>query len=220
MTLSQPDVVHFLNREVIPAWESVGAVPKITIDFGNGHVLRRTLGGNIVMLLILPDGRVVDAYPGVYTAPDLLNEMQASMEMLQQLGMNAPDESYLAWHRRDSDDRSIAERTTLSKAVVQSPVLRALGKKSTTSVDLSKQPIDTQTLRKMLGDDGAEIVKMDSANNVEKVRPAVHRWFAEHQKLPTAMECRDAMYQDILHIPLNDPYLGLAYFAVPGTPTN
>lgn len=168
------------------------------------------------MMLALPDGRVVDAYPGVYTPKDLVSELQQSMRLLRELGMNAPDRAYLDWHRQKVGNHSAAA-TTLSKAVVESPILSALGKKPTVSTDLSKHPISADKLGELLGNNGPDIVEADSRNNVAVVRPAVHRWFAERKSLPRPEECKKAMYEDLLHMPLDDPYLGLAEFAIPGT---
>jgi hypothetical protein len=66
--------VLFANREVAdliadqfePVWVSVRPAPQVTIDFGNGHVLRRTLQGNIASYVCLADGTVVDVLPGIY----------------------------------------------------------------------------------------------------------------------------------------------------------
>lgn len=168
------------------------------------------------MMLVLPDGRVVDAYPGVYTPEDLMAELQQGLRLLRDLGMNAPERAYLDWHRQKAGNAAAAA-TTLSKAAVESPILSALGKKPTVSTDLSKHPISADKLRELLGDNGADIVQTDSRNNVAVARPAVHRWFAERKSLPRPEECKKAMYEELLHIPLDDPYLGLAEFAIPGT---
>lgn len=216
MTLSQPGVIRLLNRDVIPAWQSVGPVPKITIDFGNGRKLQRTLGGNIVMMLVLPDGRVADAYPGIYSAEDLTAEVQRGLEMIRDLGISALDRAYLDWHNSRALGKPVAAMT-LSKAIVESPILKALGKQPQEGPDLSKKPLSAEELRRVLGESANSIVEADSRNNVELIRPAVHRWFAERATLPHPDECKRAMYQDVLHIRLDDPYLGLAEFAVPGT---
>jgi hypothetical protein len=47
-------------------WKSVRPVPKVTIDFGDGRKLERTLTGNSIHYILTPDGEVVDALPGLY----------------------------------------------------------------------------------------------------------------------------------------------------------
>jgi hypothetical protein len=65
---------------------------------------------------------------------------------------------------------------------------------------------------------GREAVEADSLINVRTIRPAVHLWFLGHGAPKQVNEVRDAMYRDLLHVPVNDPYLGLTDVLVPGTP--
>ena len=46
MLLSDPDVIRFVNENFVACWQMVRPVPQVTIDFGDGRRLRRTLGGN------------------------------------------------------------------------------------------------------------------------------------------------------------------------------
>ncbi|MFO0744679.1 MAG: hypothetical protein U1F43_03260 [Myxococcota bacterium] len=66
-TLLYPDpaVRAALHDRFILHWESVRQAPKITIDFGDGKVLTRTVTGNSMHYLLDAKGRVVDALPGV-----------------------------------------------------------------------------------------------------------------------------------------------------------
>jgi hypothetical protein len=65
---------------------------------------------------------------------------------------------------------------------------------------------------------GREAVEADSLVNVRTIRPAVHLWFMAHGAPKQVNEIRDAMYRDLLHVPVDDPYLGLTDALVPGTP--
>jgi len=56
-----------MNANFEPVWESVRSAPLVTIDFGNGHVVRRTLQGNVATYVCGPDGTVYDLLPGIYT---------------------------------------------------------------------------------------------------------------------------------------------------------
>ena len=47
-------------------WKSVRPVPKITIDFGDGRVVERTITGNSIHYVLDADGTVIDAVPGLY----------------------------------------------------------------------------------------------------------------------------------------------------------
>jgi hypothetical protein len=240
VTLSNPEVIQFLSNEVVPYWESVGPVPKVTIELGDGRIIRRTLGGNVVTYLLSSSGDVYDAFPGVYTPQDYLAEIHKTLEAIKN------NSDILSWHKQELASLAKSEemRITLSKAVVESPLLNALGKGRTSQrvakdsatafqdytarlQDISKQAatvpeLRLNVLRNLQSNDPADIgrsaVEIDSANNLKLIRPAVHLLFSSYKKLPTVEQCRDQVYEDILHVPIHDPYLGLADVIVPGSP--
>lgn len=244
----------------MPCWESVRPVPKVTIDFGDGRVMKRTLTGNTVMYVCRPDGRVVDALPGVYTPDDFLAEVRKAMYMLRKSDGKSTGASLQQWHREQVTNAIKAEvmRTTMSKAVVESPLLNALGLRQRVKYvqgkvevpanavvdaktafvavsaridDVSKQPSTAELLRARYArvppdkqptpeQFGKMVVEMDSRTNVQLVRPAVHLLFSTYDRAQTTRECRDDVYKHILHVPIDDPNLGLADALVPGTPRN
>lgn len=320
MLLSDPDTAKLLNTQFVPCWDTVRPVPQVTIDFGNGRTLKRTLAGNTVISICAPDGRVLDAYPGVYTPAAFRGEITQTLMLLQKLtdGPAAPQEreAMLAdWHREQfvRGIRAEGARTTLSKAFVESPLLAALGVpparaigygqpappqaapevapapapaprvRTTTSKavvqstllnaltpappvpagpppsvvrpgaetpqvidplvdpkaafaqfsarieDVSKRAASIRQLRtvapatsatppKTPEQLGREAVEADSLINVRTIRPAVHLWFMGHGAARQVNEVRDAMYRDLLHVRVDDPYLGLTDALVPGTP--
>jgi hypothetical protein len=54
-------------------WESVRPVPRVTIDFGDGRKLERTLTGNSAHYVLTSTGRPLDALPGLYSPAKFLN---------------------------------------------------------------------------------------------------------------------------------------------------
>jgi hypothetical protein len=60
------DVSEFLQTHFVLHWKSVRPVPVVTIDFGDGRVLRRTVTGNSIHYILDAEGRVLDALPGLY----------------------------------------------------------------------------------------------------------------------------------------------------------
>jgi hypothetical protein len=291
VTLSHPEASRFIQENSVPCWEMVRAVPKVTIDFGEGRVIDRTLQGNTVMYVCLPDGRPVDAYPGVYTGPALLKGLQETMTLLQQGdGLQVNPAEVQEWHRARiaaAIDQEV-RRITLSKAFVESPLLHALGisrqeasarlmppapngeaavavapvppgepvrsasvppapreatarepdpvtdphaalaRLSAKIEDVSKQPATVEQLRARHVNTpgkpgltpeeiGRKAVQLDSDANLRLVRPAVHLLFAGYTDLPELAGCRDTIYRQILRVPIDDPYLGLADALVPGS---
>jgi hypothetical protein len=92
---------------------------------------------------------------------------------------------------------------------------------------MSKQPASAEQIRATYANApkekqptpeqvGKMAVDMDSRNNVILIRPVVHLLFATYDKLPTPLKCRDVIFKQILHVPIDDPYLGLTDALVPG----
>jgi hypothetical protein len=266
--LSDPDVIRFLNENFIPCWQMVRRVPQITIEFGNGRKLKRTLGGNTVIEICRPNGQVVDAFPGLYTPEDLLNEAGQTLELLRRLGPAQKDsavaEQVVAWHQARLTALPAARvPISIEKALVESPLLRVLRTKPGTPPptdllarelgrapaviaegeapqaalaritrqieDVSKQLSTVEQLRERflaLPEDrrptpeqlGEMVLRLDSRTNVNWMRPAIHLLFAGYSGLPQSTACRDTIFKQLLHIPVDDPYLGLAEAVVPGTP--
>jgi hypothetical protein len=315
--LSDPDTAKLLNTEFVPCWDTVRPVPQVTIDFGNGRILKRTLAGNTVISICAPDGRVLDAYPGVYTPAAFKAQIGDTLGLFRKLSASPAEQTMqlAAWHRERflAGVQAEGRRTTLSKAFVESPLLSALGLApvramslgqapapptvieappasgapgagaaprvlTTTSKavvqsailkgvasptytpltpgvataatapgidplsdpkaafglftarleDVSKRAATVRELRRPAAGQqapaktpeqiGREAVEEDSAINIRTIRPAVHLWFMANGAPTDVRAVRDAMYRDLLHVPVDDPYLGLTDALIPGTP--
>jgi hypothetical protein len=59
-------VSRALREKFVLHWQSVRPVPVVTIDFGDGRKLQRTVTGNSVHYVLDADGRPIDALPGLY----------------------------------------------------------------------------------------------------------------------------------------------------------
>jgi hypothetical protein len=55
-----------LRDHFVLHWQSVRPVPLITIDYGDGRKLQRTITGNSIHYILDSNGAVIDAVPGVY----------------------------------------------------------------------------------------------------------------------------------------------------------
>lgn len=137
--------------------------------------------------------------------------------------------------------------TTLSKGAVESPILgrlpgdpnpptltqppprrpftykRAFEALASRLEDVSKRPASASELAKQsalprdLKLAGKKIVERDSQTNVRYVLPAVSLLMVSEPQKADPRAWRNAIYERILHVPINDPYLGLADILVPGT---
>ena len=64
---SDPAVSDYLRTNFVLHWKSVRPVPIMTIDYGDGRKLKRTITGNSAHYVLDSRGRVIDALPGLYT---------------------------------------------------------------------------------------------------------------------------------------------------------
>lgn len=72
---SNEQISKLLRERFVLHWQSVRAVPKLTIDFGDGRKMERTLTGNSIHYVLDSEGRVIDALPGTYGPGAFLREL-------------------------------------------------------------------------------------------------------------------------------------------------
>lgn len=86
------EVSQVLRDRFILHWQSVRPVPKVTIDFGDGRKLERTLTGNSIHYVLDASGRPIDAIPGLYGPQAFLRQLQQSEAVVKtaatQIGLN------------------------------------------------------------------------------------------------------------------------------------
>lgn len=63
---SNAEVSKMLRERFVLHWQSVRPAPRVTIDFGDGRKLERTLTGNSIHYILDSNGVPVDALPGLY----------------------------------------------------------------------------------------------------------------------------------------------------------
>lgn len=105
------EVSRVLRERFILHWSSERPVPVVTIDFGDGRTLQRTITGNSVHYVLDPAGNVLDAIPGLIAPPIFLAEIARSAESVASGGDSASP-GRIAWHRLDRGHVAEAERLT------------------------------------------------------------------------------------------------------------
>lgn len=70
------EISSLLREQFVLHWQSVRPVPKLSIDFGDGRRMGRTLTGNSIHYALDSDGQVIDALPGLYGPGAFLQELQ------------------------------------------------------------------------------------------------------------------------------------------------
>jgi hypothetical protein len=82
----------YLRDHYVLHWESVRNAPRITIDFGSGRRLDRTIAGNSVHYILDADGRPIDALPGMYGPAAFLEGLERGVILAGQLRDRHGDE--------------------------------------------------------------------------------------------------------------------------------
>lgn len=77
------NVAAYLRDHFVLHWQSVRPVPVITIDYGDGRMLRRTITGNSVHYVLDAQARPIDALPGLYSAEAFLRKLQRSARIAE-----------------------------------------------------------------------------------------------------------------------------------------
>lgn len=225
MLFSDETVAGFINARFEPAWESVRPVPRVTIDFGNGTVVNRTLHGNVATYVCTSDGKVLDVLPGVYEP----------VTYARRLGELAILFEYAAQHRKRSGDELGAvqeyhDRQTQRLEADESPdqFLRA-PIRSITGIErgVSIMLVPAERMRARAGK-GAfadfrgrfspnppegklsdwDALATDTRLNETERRLLIHRHL-RRQPLLKPNDLKIWLYREVLHADLEDPYLGL-----------
>jgi hypothetical protein len=189
---SDPAVQDFVRANFVAAWQSVRPVPIVTIDFGNGHTLRRTLNGNVATYVCDPEGRVIDVIPGLCEPATYVRELGVALALYER--SRADFGVVAAWHveqaagarKASLDERdergTAAPRLDVSKSVVEDPLKAAIRRDQ-------------------------ELLATDGRRNLRWRKPIVHQLLSRPGVRPADIEKQ--LYFSALHVDLEDPYLGL-----------
>ena len=118
------EISKYLREHYVLHWQSVRPAPKVTIDFGDGRKIERTLTGNSIHYVLAPDGRVIDALPGLYGPQKFFdfikNTRLVSLSVLASGSITAPEsrEKTLRDHRARVY-RSLAQEINLANNQLQ-----------------------------------------------------------------------------------------------------
>jgi hypothetical protein len=181
-----------LRNNWILHWESVRPAPKITIDFGDGRILRRTITGNSLHYVLGPDGKARDVIPGLWGPGDLLRR-------LLEVGAEAR-----------------ATRTSAGGAA-ETRAASSLDANSLLLMRAKAPRMSEGALFRMVRSFERTLAE-DTARN-EQMRSVILPWLASSPSLPALTE---RIYREAFLTPSSDPWLGLltpdAYAAIEGDP--
>jgi hypothetical protein len=92
-------VSRLMREQFVLVWQSERPVPVVTIDYGDGRVLHRTITGNSVHYVMDADGRIVDALPGLYD-PETFERALSEAHEAAMSGVEAKRREHLTFASR------------------------------------------------------------------------------------------------------------------------
>lgn len=116
------EVSRYLRDNYILHWKSVRPAPRITIDFGDGRKIERTITGNSIHYVLDPDGAIIDAIPGLYSPSRFLKYVKsADMALESFAGKPAKERStaMLAYRKASFDDIKKSREHAISTSGVE-----------------------------------------------------------------------------------------------------
>ncbi|WP_138498867.1 hypothetical protein [Nostoc sp. PA-18-2419] len=118
------EISKVLQDRFILHWESVRPVPKVTIDFGDGRKLERTITGNSIHYILDASGRPIDAIPGLYSPKAFLRQLEQAEVAVKSYSKLTPTarEAFLKKYHSDRYNSTQAQwLADLSRLGIQSP---------------------------------------------------------------------------------------------------
>jgi hypothetical protein len=181
-----PKIHRMLRDQFVLHWQSLRPVPRVTIDFGGGRRITKTLTGNSAHLVLDSHGRVVDALPGLFSR-EVFGELLARAH-----AMATTNRRHLAaLHRRELDHPVRLE--------TRAPRRRAF---DASRIAPTKHMVEAPVLRSVTVD-----VDNDTATNLQ-LHAQVHQLLATGVEW-TPDQLVDWLYRELFLMPPDDPYLGL-----------
>lgn len=88
------EISRYLKDHFILHWKSVRPVPRITVDFGDGRKIERTVTGNSIHYILAADGTPLDALPGLYSPHEFLKQLQTAEKEAAQYAQDTSADRY------------------------------------------------------------------------------------------------------------------------------
>lgn len=157
-------VSQYLRENFILHWKTVRPAPRVTIDFGDGRKLERTLTGNSIHYILDSNGLAIDALPGLYGPAAFIRGLNRAQAIVNQLAAKTPAErsaTLRAYHseRIQAIAKDWAADVAKSGGKVPADVVARIERRRTTPgaiqiapVAVTKSRIEVDLLRSITAD--------------------------------------------------------------------
>jgi hypothetical protein len=181
--LLYPDesIRRLLHDKFVLTWTSVRSVPTITIDLGDGRKVVRTITGNSVHYVALPDGQVVDCFPGLYGPKPFFERLQCAVRAAHQ-AINSCDSAAVVADYRQVQLEKI-EHDWWNDVVKYEAACREESK-SSPSLDVGLPPLPPASFWQTIGDLHPEYAEFGKATQELVKYEAVVGYYANVSSRP------------------------------------
>lgn len=118
---ANPTIAGYLRSNYVLYWSSERAAPRITIDYGDGRKLERTITGNSIHYILDANGGPVDALPGLYGPGAFIRELVRDAALVKSLAGKSEEQRFavlLAYHQQRIKETTTAWNADLVAAGV------------------------------------------------------------------------------------------------------
>jgi len=223
---SDETIANYINENFEPAWQSVRPVPMVTIDFGDGNKVQRTLHGNIATWVCLPDGKVLDILPGVYAPTTYLEQVRQFHSLATIAGEVDPSRRtvYLErYHQRQAEALARGGRELQFQRVNRGAsilateqdtrlILRRARSQPASQIEANQAALPNLESPQELAN-WKELARDTEINETVR-RKQIHEKLAGIAP-PQPDELTKWLYREVLKSDLDDPHLGLGKLLFP-----
>lgn len=219
MLFSDEAVANAINLKFEPVWVSVRDVPTVTIDFGNGHKIMRTLHGNVATHVLTADGTIVDILPGLYHSQEYLAQLdqlwwvhrymrEARNPMVFLADYHGKQVNSIKTTGKPMEVRPYADMSKMSIEISTKTILRPPGLSKLYKTNRATESIEHPDFSKPSELAHWKKLREDTDINEKERRGPIHAMLASH---PNAKpdDVTKQLYREVLHADIDDPYLGL-----------
>lgn len=121
---SNAAISQTLREKFVLHWKSVRPAPHVTIDFGDGRKLERTLTGNSIHYILDAEGRPIEALPGLYGPDAFLRAILATQGVfakLKEAGGPNPAQGLFSYRRERVQRLNASWLTDIEKTGGKAP---------------------------------------------------------------------------------------------------
>ena len=115
---SNTEISAVLRERFVLHWQSVRPAPVITIDFGDGRKLQRTITGNSIHYVLDSSGQLLEAFPGLYGPQAFMRGLTDAEGLFKSLnGKAAQQRSFLLgqYYRKQNNKINVAWYEDITK---------------------------------------------------------------------------------------------------------